>query len=102
MSCFKGTATCRLRRPVGHQRAIREQHPDELIANAATQTELIGQGTYGPHSQGAGAAGDKMCAGLGWTQHVCKTIQDVAVVRAVRGPTPVPSPPAFHQGCGRQ
>lgn len=35
MSCFKGEETHRLRRLVGHQRAIREQHPDELIANAA-------------------------------------------------------------------
>ena len=35
MSCFKGKETHRLRRLVGHQRAIREQHPDELIANAA-------------------------------------------------------------------
>lgn len=34
-SCFKGKETHRLRRLVGHQRAIREQHPDELIANAA-------------------------------------------------------------------
>lgn len=35
MSCFKGKETRRLRRLVGHQSAIREQLPDELIANAA-------------------------------------------------------------------
>jgi hypothetical protein len=35
MSCFKGTAARRLRRLVGHQRAIKELYPDELIAHAA-------------------------------------------------------------------
>lgn len=35
MPCFKGKEAHRLRRLIGHQRAIREQLPDELIANAA-------------------------------------------------------------------
>lgn len=74
---------------MGHQRAIREQHPDEPIADAARQTRELAQEHMGEHIQGEGAQ-DEMCAGLCSNQHVCIIIQDIASAWAAL-PSCIPS-----------